>query len=118
VPAAPPVVLICSEACALAEASSWFVSRCALQRIAFPAFRLRCAATFKAVHPVGPRRTRLPSVVVPTAFPLSPISPWLPASSFLGTLRDMGNEQHRFFLHAVAMIGGEPLAKVDMEAYM
>lgn len=24
---APPVVLICSEACALAEASSWFVSR-------------------------------------------------------------------------------------------
>ena len=30
----------------------------------------------------------------------------------------MGNEQHRFFLHAVAMIGGEPLAKVDMEAYM
>jgi hypothetical protein len=43
---------------------------------------------------------------------------WLPASRFLGTLRDMGNEQHRFFLHAVAMIGGEPLAKVDMEAYM
>lgn len=61
---APPVVLICSEACALAEASSWFVSR------------------------------------------------------FLGTLRDMGNEQHRFFLHAVAMIGGEPLRNVDMEAYM
>lgn len=37
---------------------------------------------------------------------------------FLGTLRDMGNEQHRFFLHAVAMIGGEPLRNVDMEAYM
>ena len=46
------------------------------------------------------------------------IYPWISCFRFLGTLRDMGNEQHRFFLHAVAMIGGEPLAKVDMEAYM
>jgi len=27
-------------------------------------------------------------------------------------------KQHRFFLHAVAMIGGDPLRQVDMETYM
>jgi hypothetical protein len=71
--------------------------------------QLSCAAP-----PQAPA-AQLPGVVAPSVVLLDP---WLPASSFLGTLRDMGNEQHRFFLHAVAMIGGEPLAKVDMEAYM